>query len=94
MIQSDIHPAVYGLLVGTGLMVLAVASYLVYIVYILQDVSFTLGTVLIGVRAIANQVEPVDQVVGGIAANVSAIDEALGGLLGDDSKLPAIARRQ
>jgi hypothetical protein len=89
-----IAPPVIGLLVGTAILVAALATYLIIIVYILWDVSFTLGTVLIGVRAIADQVEPVGEVVGGIAANVAAIDGALGGLLGDNTRLPVRQIRQ
>jgi hypothetical protein len=92
-LASFIAPPVIGLLVGTAILVAALAIYLIIIVYILWDVSFTLGTVLIGVRAIADQVEPVQQVVGGIAANVAEIDGALGGLLGDNSRLPATTVR-
>jgi hypothetical protein len=82
-----IAPPVIGLLVGTAILVAALAIYLITIVYILRDVSFTLGTVLIGVRAIVNQVTPVGDVVNGIAANVTEIDNALGGLLGEDNSL-------
>ncbi|MDP9073955.1 MAG: hypothetical protein M3N98_07240 [Actinomycetota bacterium] len=71
-------------LIGTFIIVAALAVYLTTIVWILWDVSFTLGTVLIGVRSIAEQVEPVGSVVSGIAANVKAIDDALGGLLGQN----------
>lgn len=95
MIQGlFIAPPVIGLLVGVGVLVAALAIYLITIVWILWDVSFTLGTVLIGVRAITSQVEPVGDVVSGIAANVAAIDGALGGLLGDNSRLPAHVVRQ
>jgi hypothetical protein len=93
IVGMAIAPPVIGLLVGTGVLVAALAIYLITIVWILWDVSFTLGTVLIGVRAITSQVEPVEEVVGGIAANVSAIDNALGGLLGDNSRLPATTVR-
>jgi len=90
MLGLFIAPPVIGLLIGTALLVAAIAIYLIVVVWILRDVSFTLGTVLIGVRAISNQVEPVGEVVGGIASNVTAIDNALGGLLGEDnSRLPA-----
>lgn len=88
-----IAPPVIGLLVGTAILVAALAVYLIAIVWILWDVSFTLGTVLIGVRAIASQVEPVGEVVGGIAANVKVIDDALGGLLGEHNRLPATTVR-
>lgn len=87
MLGFFIAPAVIGLLVGTAILVAALAIYLITIVYILQDVSFTLGTVLIGVRAIVQQVTPVGTVVRGIADNVTAIDNALGALLGEDNSL-------
>ncbi|MDQ6616902.1 MAG: hypothetical protein M3083_19675 [Actinomycetota bacterium] len=89
-----IAPPVIGLLVGTGVLVAALAIYLTTIVYILKDVNFTLGTVLIGVRAITNQVQPVGEVVNGIASNVTAINNALGNLLGDNTRLPATTVRQ
>ncbi len=43
--------------------------------------SFTLGTILIGVRAIVNQVEPVGKYVGTILSEVVAIDQAAQQLL-------------
>lgn len=63
------------------LAVAALAGYLIVIIFVLRNVSFTLGTVLIGVRAIAASTEPVDAVLGEIAGNVTGIVEALGGLL-------------
>lgn len=62
--------------------VVALAAYLITIALLLKKVSFTLGTVIIGVRAIANQTAPVEEVVGDIAANVIAIQNALRGVLG------------
>lgn len=90
MLASVIAPAALGLVIVALILAVALALYLITIVYILYDVSFTLGTVLIGVRAIQNQVTPVNQVVSGIAANVSDINNALGGLLGENTRLPAI----
>ncbi len=75
-------------LVGTFIIVAALAGYLSTIVWILWDVSFTLGTVLIGVRSIALQVEPVGDAVAAITANAVAIDNALGALLGEDPDQP------
>lgn len=63
------------------LAVAALAGYLIVIIFVLRNVSFTLGTVLIGVRAIAASTEPVDAVLAEIAGNVTGIVEALGGLL-------------
>lgn len=65
-----------------ALVVLALAGYLIAIALILKKVSFTLGTVIIGVRAIANQTAPVGEVVGDIATNVISIQNALRGVLG------------
>ncbi|CAN5501242.1 hypothetical protein BH20ACT2_BH20ACT2_01300 [soil metagenome] len=58
----------------------ALAAYLTVIAYTLYRTSFTLGTILIGVRSIANQTEPVEEVVAGIAENISGISDALEGL--------------
>lgn len=81
-------PAAVGTLVGTAIVVGAIALYLIIVVGILYRVSFTLGTVLIGVRSITEQAQPLGQVVGDISANVNAIEDALHGLLGTDIKRP------
>lgn len=70
-------------LIGVAVAVLAVAGYLTLVAYHLHYVSFTVGTVLIGVRAIANQTEPLGEVVEGILADVEAINQALVGILGE-----------
>ncbi|MGI8757886.1 MAG: hypothetical protein ACR2K0_01095 [Acidimicrobiales bacterium] len=68
-------------LVAVFLVVAALAGYLITIAATLRDVSFTLGTILIGVRAIANQTAPLKGVVGDIVGDVVAIDTAFKGLL-------------
>ena len=70
-------------LIGVALGVGAVAIYLIIIAYTLNRVSFTVGTVLIGVRAIAAQCEPIGSVVGDIHREVSNIANAMGGLVGE-----------
>ncbi len=70
-------------LAAVGVGVLAIALYLVIVAYTLNNVSFTVGTVLIGVRAIANQTEPIGSVVQSIVKDVDAINAALSGLLGE-----------
>jgi hypothetical protein len=70
-------------LIGVFLGVGAVALYLIIIAYTLNKVSFTVGTVLIGVRAIAAQTEPVGSVVSDIYKEVQAIENALSNLLGE-----------
>lgn len=67
-------------LIGVALIVGALAAYLIIIAYSLYKVSFTLGTVLIGVRAIAARCEPLRGVVGAIASDVSAVEQAMRGL--------------
>lgn len=68
-------------LIGVGVIVAALAAYLITISYTLNDVSFTLGTVIIGVRAIENQTDPVPTYVGIIRNDVLAIDQAAKQLL-------------
>jgi uncharacterized protein YggT (Ycf19 family) len=68
-------------LLGVGIIVAAIALYLINIVLILNHVSFTVGTVIIGVRAIAQACEPLAEVIRDIKNNVSAIDEDLEALV-------------
>lgn len=70
-------------LVGVAVAVGAVALYLILVAAALNHVSFTVGTVLIGVRAIANQTEPIGTVVSSILKDVNAINAALSGLVGE-----------
>lgn len=73
--------------------VAAIAGYLIIVAYTLRDVSFTLGTILIGVRSIAYQTEPVGDVLGGIAGDVQAIEGALGDLVAGAGRAAPPARR-
>ncbi len=68
-------------LIGVFLAVAALAIYLIVIAVTLRDVSFTLGTIIIGVRAIVNQTNPVPTYVGTILSDVVAIDQAADQLL-------------
>lgn len=70
-------------LIGVFLLVVALVLYLSIIAASLSKTQFALGTVVIGVRAIANQTQPLEGVVGSIARDVSAIDEALKDLVRD-----------
>lgn len=67
-------------IIGFGVMIGAVALYLIVISFILKKVSFTVGTVLIGVRAIADQCQPLGPVLNDIVSDVRAIDDALAAL--------------
>ena len=74
-------PATIVTLIGVAIIVAALAIYLITIAYTLNHVSFTVGTVLVGVRAISNQVVPVPKYVGIILNDVTAIDQAASQLL-------------
>ena len=78
----DIGLATIGTLVGVFVIVAALALYLITIALILKHVSFTVGTVLIGVRAIANQSAPLGPVIRDILGDIRAIEDDLDGLLG------------
>jgi len=81
-------------LIGVGLLAGALVAYLSAIAYHLSKVNFTLGTVLIGVRAIARQTQPVRSVVDAIASDVAAIDTALGELVAAATAArPVVTRR-
>ena len=67
-------------LIGVAIIVAALAAYLIIIAYSLYKVSFTLGTVLIGVRAIAARCEPVREVIGSIGNDVATVEQAMAGL--------------
>ena len=68
-------------LLGVALIVAALALYLIIIAKTLNHVTFTLGTVLIGVKAIVAQTDPVPKYVGIILNDVVAIDQAAKQLL-------------
>ena len=68
-------------LLGVAIIVAAIAIYLIIIAKTLNHVSFTLGTVLIGVKAIVAQTDPVPKYVGIILNDVTAIDQAAKQLL-------------
>ncbi len=80
-------------LVLVFVLVAAIALYLILIAAALYNVTFTLGTIRIGVRAIAYQTEPVGDVLGGIAGDVKAIEGALGDLVAGAGRPQPPARR-
>ncbi len=77
---AAIGPETIVTLVGVAVIVGALAAYLIIIAYSLNKVSFTLGTVLIGVRAIAARCEPLREVIGSISNDVAAVEQAMAGL--------------
>ena len=68
-------------LLGVAIIVAAIALYLIIISVTLNHVSYTLGTVIIGVKAIVAQTDPVPKYVGIILNDVVAIDQAAKQLL-------------
>lgn len=81
-------------LVGVFAIVAALALYLITIAMILKDVSFNVGTVLIGVRAIANQTAPLGPVIRDIVGDIRGIEDDLDALVGTStSSRRARARR-
>jgi hypothetical protein len=69
------------LFVGIGIAVAVIALYLITVAWILNRVTFTLGTVIVGVKSICRQVEVVPKYVGIILNDVLAIDQAAHQLL-------------
>ena len=68
-------------LVLTGLLIAALAAYLIAVIRILHHVLDTLGKVTFGVRAIAHRTEPVGPVLANVNANLTAVADALEGLV-------------
>lgn len=64
-------------IVVTGVLVVALAGYLAWVVLILRHLTDTLGKVVFGVRAIAYRVEPVGPVVAEVNSNLAAVADAL-----------------
>ncbi|MFP5318599.1 MAG: hypothetical protein ACLGI2_09920 [Acidimicrobiia bacterium] len=69
------------LFIGLAVAVATIALYLIVVAAMLRDVSFTVGTVLVGVRSIALQTQPIGSVLRDIVRDVQQIDDALEGLL-------------
>lgn len=70
-------------IVVTGVLVVALAFYLLWVVVILRRLTDTLGKVVFGVASIAHRVEPVGAVVGEINGDLTAVADALEKLCAD-----------
>ena len=68
-------------LIGVALTVLALAGYLIQVALILRHVNFTLGTIIAGVRSIANQTEPLGPIIDEINRDLADVRSSLDGLL-------------
>jgi len=67
-------------------LLLAVASYLVRVIMVLNHVNDQLGKITFGVRAIAHQTTPIEELTESMNANLGAISGALGALVDDVSQ--------
>lgn len=68
-------------LVAVGLIVVALAVALVAILIRLRAILFTLGTINVGLRAIARRVEPLAPVLTGVNSDLLRVRDALIGVL-------------
>ena len=69
-------------LVVTAVIVAALAVYVLAIGLALRRLSLTLGTILIGLRAIRMQTAPLGAVLGDLTEDVDVIEDALDGVAG------------
>lgn len=70
-------------IVVTGVLIAALAYYLIWVVLILRRLTDTLGKVVFGVASIAHRVQPVEGLVGDINGNLGAVADALETLVRD-----------
>ena len=69
------------------ILLLAVAAYLVRVIMILNHANDQLGKITFGVRAIAHQTKPINELTESMNANLGAISGALGDLVEDVSRI-------
>lgn len=67
-------------LVFTGLLVAALAFYLIWVVVLLRRIVDTLGKVVFGVRAIAHRTQPIGGILDEVNDDLTAVAEAVEGL--------------
>jgi len=70
-------------IVVTGVLIAALAFYLIWVVLILRRLTDTLGKVVFGVASIAHRVQPVGGLVGDINGNLGAVADGLETLVRD-----------
>lgn len=68
-------------------LLLAVASYLIRVIMVLRHVNDQLGKITFGVRAIAHQTQPINELTESMNANLGAVAGALGALVDDVSAI-------
>jgi uncharacterized protein YoxC len=77
------------LFIGIAAIVAVLAIYLITVASMLNHVSFTVGTILVGVRSIAHQTAPIGGVLREIVSEVQGIEEDLDALLASAEEEPA-----
>ena len=70
-----------------AVLILAIAAYLIRVIFILRHVNDQLGKITFGVRAIAHQTKPINELTNSMNANLGAVAGALGALVEDVSKV-------
>jgi uncharacterized protein YoxC len=75
--------------IGVAAIVVVLALYLITVAAMLRHVSFTVGTILIGVRSIASQTAPIGGVVRDIVREVQGIEDDLDALISSAEEEPA-----
>ena len=70
-----------------AVLVPAIAAYLIRVIFILRHVNDQLGKITFGVRAIAHQTTPINELTESMNANLSAVAGALGALVDDVSNV-------
>lgn len=68
-----------------SVLVLAIAGYLLRVVLVLRHVNDQLGKITFGVRAIAHQTKPINELTESMNANLGAVAGALAALVDDVS---------
>lgn len=70
--------AVVSLVLG-GLLLVALAGFLVWLAVIMTRINDTLGSLMAGLRTVAERTQPVDEVMRDVNANLTTVAEAIDG---------------
>jgi hypothetical protein len=84
-----VSAAAVAALIVTGVLVLALAAYLLWALLLLRRLTDTLGKVVFGVDAIAHRVQPVNGLIGELNGDLTAVADALEELAVDLRGAPA-----
>lgn len=76
-------------LVIIGVLVLALAFYLLWVLLLLKRIIDALGKVTFGVRAIAHRVEPIEPVLTSVNTELTTVAGALEGFVAALKRRPA-----